>query len=356
MGHYMKIREIIEPRSTSILPNENSLGHPISNSDEVLRNFWNWFGSSKAVDDQGRPLVVYHGTDKKFSKVNFKKGAQGIFWFTTDKSAIESGSVGAAANGIIMELYVRITNPASWKEYDQLMLGEFKARGLDGALLPESDGTLVGFIIDKPTQVKTVKNKGYGDDPRITHEDIEPQMSQPNTMVFWHGGNLTNELVLIPQKTGRFEYGAGLYATTHYDTARKYSKGSRKLYQITLSKGVDANNATISYDSAIGFVNQYVVKTKRAEIIQRLDRFNKDGIIPAYIFNNIILNEKAITATNTAKLSQFFVGQGIDYLLVPNAFGWGEMMVVVFNLSKVVDVRVIKPTDKIVDYDLPVTF
>jgi hypothetical protein len=27
-----------------------------------LRNFWNWFGSSKAVDNSKRPLVYYHGT------------------------------------------------------------------------------------------------------------------------------------------------------------------------------------------------------------------------------------------------------------------------------------------------------
>lgn len=27
-----------------------------------LRNFWNWFGSSKAVDNNKRPLVYYHGT------------------------------------------------------------------------------------------------------------------------------------------------------------------------------------------------------------------------------------------------------------------------------------------------------
>lgn len=41
---------------------ENSLGKPIAKDEESLKNFWNWFGESKVVDDQGRPLVVYHGT------------------------------------------------------------------------------------------------------------------------------------------------------------------------------------------------------------------------------------------------------------------------------------------------------
>lgn len=180
--------------------------------------------------------------------------------------------------------------------------------------------------------------------------------TEPGTMSLWHGGNLSSELVLIPQKNGRFEYGAGLYATTHYDTARKYSKGSRKLYLLTLSHGVDASNSQVQYDKALGFINQFVTKSKRNEIIQRIAKYNQNGMVPAFVFNNVILNEKAIKATNTVNLSQFFVDNGIDYLLVPNAFGWNEMMVVIFNLHKITNVQQIKPTDKIVDYDLPRNF
>ena len=189
----------------------------------------------------------------------------------------------------------------------------------------------------------------------VTENTVELS-KEPGTMSLWHGGNLTSDLVLIPQKTGRFEYGAGLYATTHYDTARKYSKGSRKLYKITLRQGTDANKSYVELDKALGFVNQFVTKAKRKEIMQQLEKYNKNNMIPAYIFNNVILNEKAIKATDTVNLSRLFVDNGIDYLLVPNAFGWGEMMVVIFNLQKISDVQQIKPTDTIVDYDLPVNF
>jgi len=187
-------------------------------------------------------------------------------------------------------------------------------------------------------------------------EDVVELSKEPDTISLWHGGNLTKELVLIPQKNGRFEYGAGLYATTHYDTARKYSKGSRKLYKLTLKKGNDANNAKLDYVKAIGFVNQFVIKSKRKDIIQRLEKFVQNDTISADIFNNVILNEKAIKAVDTVHLSQFFVDNGIDYLLVPNAFGWHEMMIVIFNLNKIIDVQLIKPSDKIIDYDLPTTF
>jgi hypothetical protein len=40
----------------------NSNGKPIHPTVEGVRNFWRWFGDSKVVDEQGRPLVVYHGS------------------------------------------------------------------------------------------------------------------------------------------------------------------------------------------------------------------------------------------------------------------------------------------------------
>jgi hypothetical protein len=43
-------------------PTKNSEGKPIAKSEPALRNFWNWFGDSKVVDEDGRPLVVYHGS------------------------------------------------------------------------------------------------------------------------------------------------------------------------------------------------------------------------------------------------------------------------------------------------------
>ena len=43
----------------------NSEGNRIAKSEQALRAFYNWFGDSKVVDSQGRPLVVYHGTGSK---------------------------------------------------------------------------------------------------------------------------------------------------------------------------------------------------------------------------------------------------------------------------------------------------
>lgn len=122
--------------------------------------FQTWFGDSKVVDAEGRPLVVYHGTDKPFTKVNMKKGAQGVFWVASDRAAIENGEVGASGTGTIMELYARIENPAGWKEYEKFSIGELQGRGYDGAILPDPDGTFVAIVFD-PNQVKSAtRNSG----------------------------------------------------------------------------------------------------------------------------------------------------------------------------------------------------
>ena len=46
----------------------NSDGEYIHSKIEDIKKFWEWFGDSKIVDDDGRPLVVYHGTREEIDK------------------------------------------------------------------------------------------------------------------------------------------------------------------------------------------------------------------------------------------------------------------------------------------------
>jgi len=43
-------------------PTRNSNNKLIHPTLQGIKNFWKWFGNSKVVDNQGRPLVVYHGS------------------------------------------------------------------------------------------------------------------------------------------------------------------------------------------------------------------------------------------------------------------------------------------------------
>jgi hypothetical protein len=68
-------------------PVQNSKGQLIHPTKSGLENFWKWFGDSKVVDAQGRPLVVYHGTAKDFEAfskkgINFNQATLG-YYFTS---------------------------------------------------------------------------------------------------------------------------------------------------------------------------------------------------------------------------------------------------------------------------------
>lgn len=182
------------------------------------------------------------------------------------------------------------------------------------------------------------------------------------TLTLWHGGNLDSHTDYVAHKGGRWEHGPGLYLTTHYETAKKYAKGNRKLYKVVVQKGTDLYEAKIPFDRVKEFINTYVLKALRKDILERLEKRADGSSVPAYIFLNLMVNGKpgggayAIRNTDTDKLRQFLVAQGIDYALVDNAFGWHEKMVVLFNMKKIVSKTVVKPSDKIEIFDLPTEF
>ena len=178
----------------------------------------------------------------------------------------------------------------------------------------------------------------------------------PNTMNFWHGGNLNDYNDVIAQKTGRYEFGPGLYITTHLGTAEKYAKGSRKLYLITVEKGHDINEALISEENVKQFTVLYIISSKKKEFWDRLQKYIKDGMVRARNFNVIILNEKAIKPANTKFLRNFYIDNGIDYEMVDNTFGWGEKMMVLYNMKKIVNIIQVKPEDRSSIQDLPINF
>jgi hypothetical protein len=185
----------------------------------------------------------------------------------------------------------------------------------------------------------------------ILEEIIQPS-TQPGTMSLWHGGNLD---AVVKYSTGRSEYGPGLYLITNYESVKKYAKGSRKLYMITIAQGRSANEVTIPLPDVLNFVKLYVVAAKRKDVTARMTNLAKDGNnILAEHFINVIVNEEAIRPGNKAVEREFLVQHGCDYLVVNNPFGWGNAtMIVLFNMNKIVKTQVVKPKDTITDFDLP---
>lgn len=182
-----------------------------------------------------------------------------------------------------------------------------------------------------------------------------------STLTLWHGGNLDVYKDTTAHRGGRWEHGPGLYLTTHYNTANKYAKGSRKLYRIVVQKGNDLYDSKLDLEPVKDFIDTYVFKALRKDILARLKKYGSTQV-PAEIFLNVMIDGKpggegyAIRSTDTDKLRQFLVSQGIDYAIVDNAFGWHERMLVLFNMDKIKSKQVVSPKEKLEEFDLPTAF
>lgn len=144
--------------------------------------FKRWFGESKVVDEDGKPLVVYHGTNVDFSEFSIPRNSVGIWLGRDADSASRYAHIKGRWTGggdVVMPAYASIKNPASYDMMDQLNadarnLGkssqwvreELQAKGYDGVKV--DDG--YAYIAFESTQIKSATgNRGTFDpyDPNI---------------------------------------------------------------------------------------------------------------------------------------------------------------------------------------------
>jgi len=69
--------------------------------------FKKWFGDSKVVDKEGKPLVVYHGTKQEFNSFN-----RSVNFFTSKNKV-------AKTYGKVKECYLKLENPYIVKDKDK---------------------------------------------------------------------------------------------------------------------------------------------------------------------------------------------------------------------------------------------
>lgn len=107
-------------------------------NDEKAKAFVKWFGDSKVVDEEGNPLVVYHGTNDDFNEFDSKNDVH----FATSShemagmaryTAKFAGEYGREAGGNLKPIYVRLNNPATMDEFNEKGVTWLKSKGYDGA-------------------------------------------------------------------------------------------------------------------------------------------------------------------------------------------------------------------------------
>ena len=255
----------------------------------------------------------------------------------------------AASEAIITE---EVPHDRTRREAQDSSTGGSPSQGYDSQRVHRSSGI---YGSHRSVGSRTHIGSSQGSAP-VTLPALEVNGKTASTLTLWHGGRLDDAYdESMSHSKGRWEYGPGLYLTTHYSTAQKYAKGGRKFYRVTISSGNDARVTDVPLQDAKTFVESHVTRSKMVDTIQAMDRNSERGL-KADVFINILLNRGSLPATRSGKLREFLVQHGVDYEIVDNAFGWGERMIVLFNMAKIIKKEVVAPKEKLEVFDLPTEF
>jgi hypothetical protein len=154
------------------------------------KNFKEWFKDSKVVDEDGEPLVVYHGTRQDFKTFEADRNIEGI-WFSNDADVASSyANYGYRSKkekkntrASVMPVYLDMKNPKVVTDFElkkskvynpqellEKIVSDAKKKGHDGVLFKDIDDNLFpdiygvhlsdNYVVFKPTQIKSIYNKG----------------------------------------------------------------------------------------------------------------------------------------------------------------------------------------------------
>lgn len=136
-----------------------------------------WFGDSKVVDKNGKPLVVYHGSDAVFEKFEIRGGkpfeqsiAEGAY-FSSSKAVAQTYSDN------LYPVYLKMENPATYyaegQSYNDIMVAlnsyiySAQRDGNDGVIIKDIRDDANGkgrkadtYIVFNSNQIKSVYNRG----------------------------------------------------------------------------------------------------------------------------------------------------------------------------------------------------
>ena len=132
--------------------------------------FKKWFGNSKVVDENGEPLVVYHGTKANFTEFERSRGGEfgsGMYFSENIDSAKMFGSFQKGDSEIVtMPVYLSLKNPLITSDRNVPRGAGIKSlikKGYDGVIGTTPNGQKQ-YVAFKPEQIKSATgNRGTFD-------------------------------------------------------------------------------------------------------------------------------------------------------------------------------------------------
>ena len=226
--------------------------------------FRRWFGDSKVVDENGEPLVVYHGTAKSFDpfspsagrNTDLPRDAQGFFFtkFAEDAAAYATDDDGDTADGAnLMPVFLRIDKPFVVERGDiknhpayisQDRRAKLEADGFDGVVY----GNGTEYVVFRPEQIKSaIGNRGTFDpnDPSILESrgrahtqsqefkrwfgDSKVVDADGKPLVVYHGSDADFDVFRYGEEG--FHFGTEAQATTVGGKVRPFYLSAKRLFR-----------------------------------------------------------------------------------------------------------------------------
>ena len=165
---------------------------------ERKENFKRWFGDSKIVDEEGKPLVVYHGTGADIKEIKpagrqDKSSEEALDWFRDRISKnrnipLHSWRMGSffspkpeytdsytnEGKGMVYPVYLKAENPA-WRDNVEKTYKVTNPKKTPDALIIHHNGDINEIVVPDPTQIKSIHNRG-------TYNPDDPDLLGMNTM------------------------------------------------------------------------------------------------------------------------------------------------------------------------------
>jgi hypothetical protein len=213
--------------------NLNPSLHKLVRTPEFMAWFGNWINepeySSKVVDSNGEPLVVYHGTPNAFTRFN-KGELDGAIHFTENRSYAEdySGGYGRVIPVFLSAGKMYATNEEDVNSGRGLSPSQARAAGYDGWCIHYPDGTS-DYAVFEPQQAK------LADGANATFQIDNPDIR------FADGGEVENNQILC-ENCGwawlKEDGGSDTYVCHHcgHDNTDKYIGVFKKGGGIDLTK------------------------------------------------------------------------------------------------------------------------
>ena len=265
---------ILSDKATKITPKFN-------------KAFWDWFGDSKVVNEDGSPKVVYHGTPEKFTQFHLGRKAVhgeefGIF-FSENLRQAKKYATGYhdERKGYVIKAYISLKNPRIIEHEQFVQSDEYrnylrhpkyapigvaiqkaKESGHDGLIIKnwaDYGGTHTQYIVFSPNQIKSVNNDGTwdaDDDSILSDAEQDPFEYQSNNQEIiihsqWDKGNYYRHYLEaagdIFREATKGKYAHKSYLREKIDRLKKYFQDEKNFINEEDSFRFSYENNTVQF-------------------------------------------------------------------------------------------------------------